>query len=234
MNTNNLIHLLKLASVNKANEHCILTNDGEIVTAKASTPDVSLITRVYLKDDFPIDDDLGIYDMEKLVKILGLHDQEVTMKIAKNKLNIKDKKLTSDYILTSLQFLKVKKLKGEPEYDLEILLTEEVIKQLIAAMKVLSDGNIVSILPGEEESIMSVGSKTDFSNKISFNVPTKFNVENSIYEIFYLNLQLVKQVMETNSSCKDAKILVCEQGIVTFVFKYENIKAEYNLIMLEM
>lgn len=237
MKTDNLIKLLKYTKVDKANTFCAISKVPGGVLARSTSDDGMLVTFVTLNEEFPIELEFGINDMDKLSKILGLHDEEVTIKLVRPKLIItnSNSKLKSEYAYSVTDYKKQTKVKAQDINNTgEIYLTPESMVQMIKAMKVLSDGDAVGIVMADDESIVSVGSIKDHSNKITFNISSNIYEKDSIYEIFYLNLQLVKQVLETNQNCTDSKLFVDDGGIVTFKFNYENISVIYYLLMLEV
>lgn len=234
MKTENLARFLKASKVDKANTFCIINNVEGKLMSKSTSECSNLITKVTMDESFDLDEPFVVRDIERLIKMLGLHDEDIDIRIKDTKLVIKDSNTTSNYVTAVPERFKTKKRRYTPTVQGEITLSEDIIRKMVHAMKVMNDSTHVSFELGEDESKVTIGSANDFSNDTEFKVPSKKSNISSISEKFYLNLQFVKQLLESHLGCKDAKMYIPLESSVQFEFKYDNMLAEYDLLMLAL
>lgn len=232
MKTESLARFLKASKVDRANTFCIINNvDGKLIS-KSTSDDSNLITKVTMDESFHLDEPFVVRDIDRLIKMLGLHDEEIDIRIKDTKLVLKDSNTTSNYVTAVPDRFKTKKRKYTPTVQGEITLSEDIIRKMVHAMKVMNDSTRISFELGDPDSEITIGSGNDFSNETTFSVPSKKSNISSISEKFYLDLQFVKQLLESHIGCKDARMFIPLEASVQFEFKYDNMIAEYDLLML--
>lgn len=234
MRIDSLARFLKASKVDKANTFCIINSvEGKLIS-KSTSEDSNLITKVTMDETFHLDEPFVVRDIDRLIKMLGLHDEEVDIKIKDTKLVLKDSNAVSNYVTAVPEMFKTKKRKYTPTVQGEILLSEDIIRKMVHAMKVMTDSTHISFQLGDPESEIVIGSANNYSNDTKFNVPSKKSTISSISEKFYLDLQFVKQLLESHIVCKDARMYIPLEASVQFEFKYDNMIAEYDLLMLSI
>jgi hypothetical protein len=234
MTRDNLARFLKALKVDKINTFCILNNVQGKLVAMSSTDDSNLTTIVQNDESFEFDEPFVIRDIDRLIKMLGLHDESINIRLKDNKLVIKDSDTVSEYVTAVRDRFKVNKIKYVPTVLGEITLSKEIIRKMVHAMKVMNDSTLVSFDLGEDSSVVTIGSANDFSNEVTFAVPSKKSNIPSISEKFYLNLQIVKALLETHVECVDAKIIIPREPAVKFEFRYEGLAANYDLLKMSV
>jgi len=199
------------------------------------------VCRVQL-DNFEFEDaELGIFDTNKLNKLLSITNGDLTLGVEKMK-SIFTKLLISDpnydlvYTLADTLVIGNTSYYEDPEtFDAIIPLTEENINHLIKAKNALGDMNKMVInttknLDGDRICEFILGDESGFSNKVSYIVQGEINKDNLNIPF---NSDIFRDILASNKDMNGGMLRISELGMVKFNFEKDDIKSEYFLIRNE-
>tara|TARA_Y100000361_G_C11159298_1_gene346120 strand:- start:397 stop:1128 length:732 start_codon:yes stop_codon:yes gene_type:complete len=195
-----------------------------------------LACKVQLKDFQLEDGELGIFDTDKLKKLIAITNGELILSLEKQgailtKLNIADENFDLTYGLSDIFLFRPDKWYEHPEegYAMEIDLQNTDIDHLIKAKNALGDVQTMQIssqqdLDGNDVCEFKFGDNNNFSNKIIFNTPVTLHhkVESVIY-----NSDIFKRVLNANSDMMSCKMSLSKVGWSHFSFENEELTSEY-------
>ena len=190
-------------------------------------------------DGFDIDDCiLGIYDTNKLLKLVNITNQFVQLNVeTKNgtstKLNIADQEYDLTYHLADLRMMPMETMvldESQITFNYQFDIDAEFIERYTKAKKALGSDEvkIQALFNDEDEKgiYFTLGGKTSHDDKISFLAPAPtFEIPSSEYQYNanYLFEIFVENKGAQGTGCFD------ENGILKLEFIEENIKALYYL-----
>lgn len=190
--------------------------------------------------DFPLDDTkIAIFNTTQLNKLLSVINGNLILDVIKTKqniptkLNISDSNFNVTYALADPMMIKENASVEEPElYQLEINLEQEHIDNLIKSKNAVGDDNMLIIsnsidLDGNNIILFTFGENTEYSNKITYSIPTKSNFSFKLP----FSSDILKSILSANKNMSEGKLLVNEEGLLKLKFSdKKNITSEYYLV----
>ena len=190
-------------------------------------------------EGFDIDDcTLGIYDTNKLLKLVGITNQYIQINVeSKNnistKLNIADNEYDLTYNLADLRMVSVETMvldESQITFNYSFDIDSEFIERYNKAKKALGSDEvkIQALFNSESEKgiYVTLGGKTSHDDKISFMAPAPtFELPSSEYQY---NANYLFEIFSENKGAEGVGYFD-ENGILKLEFKEENIKALYYL-----
>ena len=191
-------------------------------------------------DGFDVDDcTLGIYDTNKLLKLVGITNQFIQLNVeSKNgvstKLNIADMEYDLTYHLADLRMMPMETMvldESQITFTYQFDIDAEFIERYIKAKKALGSDEvkIQALFNDENEKgiYLTLGGKTSYDDKISFQA-TVLDMETPSSEFQY-NANYLFEIFTENKGATGTGYFD-ENGILKLVFEEENgIKALYYL-----
>ena len=190
-------------------------------------------------NNLPLEDsELGIFDTNKLSKLLSITNGDLNLSLEKlksiyTKLHIADENFDLTYSLADTLILGKNTYYEDPNegYEIELNLSSEDIDHLIKAKNALSDINNMLIttttdFDGNAICEFIFGDNTGFSNKITYQLNGKIS-DNSISLPF--NSDIFKDILNSNKDQDSGTLKLSKQGILKLNFTSENIYSEYYI-----
>ena len=202
------------------------------------------VCKIFLKKfDFE-DAELGIFDTDKLNKLINITSGNLLItpnktKAIYNKLKISDE--TFDLMFSLADILVLKKVSYPVEndktnFEIEIELNEEIINNFIKAKNSISDQSnmVVSTSYDKNRGMLCdfiFGDVAKYANKVSYKIEGKINTDELISLPF--NSDIFKEILSSNKDMSEGKIKISSLGLMKINFFSEEIESEYYLIRSE-
>tara|TARA_R100001591_G_scaffold108631_4_gene118288 strand:+ start:837 stop:1562 length:726 start_codon:yes stop_codon:yes gene_type:complete len=188
-------------------------------------------------NNFPLEDsELGVFDTNKLSKLISITNGDLVLSLEKmkavyTKINIADSNFDLTYSLADTLILGKNTYYDDPEegFDIELDLSQEDIDHLIKAKSALSDVNNMLInsttdIDGNLVCEFIFGDSTGFSNKITYQMNGKVK-ENDISVPF--DSDIFKDILNANKDQENGTLKLAKIGMLKLNFNSEDIKSEY-------
>lgn len=187
-----------------------------------------------LLHDFNFEDaELGIYDTEKLSKLINITMGDLLFEPIKNhsiysKLKISDENFDLTYSLADILVLGTVSYYRDPEegYDVILNLETEDITNLIKGKNALLDQDNLLINVKDNFCIFNFGANDNYSNKVKYQI--KGEIKDNELELPF-NSDLFKEILVANKDSNISKIQISSLGIMKLNFTNDDIESEYFL-----
>lgn len=188
-------------------------------------------------DNFQLEDaELGIFDTNKLNKLISITNGDLVITLEKlkaiyTKMHIADSNFDLTYSLVDTLILGKNTWYDDPEdWSVEIELTPEDVDHLIKAKNALGDNNSMLInttkdFDGNNVCEFLFGDNTGFSNKITYLIQNGTINDNSLSIPF--DSDIFKDILNSNKDQDTCSLKLSNEGILKLLFGSDNIKSEY-------
>lgn len=193
-------------------------------------------------DKFEFEDcELGIFDTEKLNKLLSITQGDMVIKPVKvrnitTKLSISDLNYDLTYSLADIIIMdKVTYYKDPATYEVIIDLTPDDIKNLVKAKTALQDEDnmLMNVIQDENDGLVCevlFGDSSGFANKISYKLLGE--ITDSDISIPF-NSTLFKEILNANKDMDSGTMRISKLGMLKLNFSKEGMTSEYFLARTE-
>jgi hypothetical protein len=182
------------------------------------------------------DAELGVFDTNKLNKLLSITNGDLIISLEKikavyTKMHIQDSNFDLTYSLADTLILGKNTWYEEPEnLDINIVLEPEDIDHLIKAKNALGDIDNMLIttttdFDGNNVCEFIFGDNTGFSNKITYQINSGKIEKNDLQIPF--NSDVFKDILNNNKDMSFCSLKLSDTGILKIDFESEGIKSEY-------
>jgi hypothetical protein len=203
----------------------------------AITNDKSLVYDVFWKDfsDLTTNLEIGVYDTDKLQKMLKALGNDITVNINENdgrvtSLTFADGTSEIQFMTAELTVIpKSSRLKTEPPYHFEIDLTEDFIAKYRSAKDALSEETKFTLLMNKKTKKVQlvIGYASINSNRVTLDVPIKSGTP-KLEKPLNFNADFFKAVLDANSECENAVLKVSEAGLASVSFNTDTFNSVYH------
>ena len=188
-------------------------------------------------DNFQLEDaELGIFDTNKLNKLISITNGDLIISLEKlkavyTKMHIQDSNFDLTYSLADTLILGKNTWYDDPEdWSVEIELTPEDVDHLIKAKNALGDNNSMLInttkdFDGNNVCEFLFGDNTGFSNKITYQVQNGTIKSNDLSIPF--NSDIFKDILNANKDQNTCYLKLSNEGILKLQFSSDDIESEY-------
>jgi len=188
-------------------------------------------------ENFPLEDaELGVFDTNKLNKLLSITNGDLMISLEKmkaiyTKMHIQDSNYDLTYSLADILILGKNIWYEDPEeLDIDIVLAPEDVDALIKAKNALGDIDNMLIttttdFDGENVCEFIFGDNTGFSNKITYQIKGG-KIENGSLNIPF-DSDIFKNILNNNKDMSFCSLKLSNTGILKIEFEGEGIKSEY-------
>ena len=188
-------------------------------------------------ENFPLEDaELGVFDTNKLNKLLSITNGDLIISLEKikavyTKMHIQDSNFDLTYSLADTLILGKNVWYEDPEdLDIDIILEPEDIDHLIKAKNALGDIDNMLIttttdFDGNNVCEFIFGDNTGFSNKITYQINSGKIEKNDLQIPF--NSDVFKDILNNNKDMSFCSLKLSDTGILKIDFESEGIKSEY-------
>lgn len=195
------------------------------------------VCKVVLKNINLEDAELGIFDTNKLSKLISITYGDLIVSYEKQKsiftkLNISDQNYNLTYSLADILILgNSTYYKDQGDYSIELDLDKEHINNLVKAKNALLDVDNMLItskhnLDKELVCEFIFGDNTGFSNKITYQM--QGNIKVGDIELPF-NSDIFRDILNSNKDMDSGILKISEKGIMKINFYSNEIESEYYL-----
>ena len=212
------------------------TKDNQI-SLSAITTDKSLVYDVIWKnvEGLSADYEIGVYDTDKLQKMLKALGEDITMTVNQNdgrvtSLSFSDTTSEIQFMTAELTVIpKSSRLRGQPTYHFEIDLNKEFISKYRSAKDALSDESKFTLLMNKKTNTVQlvIGYASINSNRVTLDVPIKTGTA-KLDKPLNFNADFLKSVLDSNNECENAVLKISESGLATVQLSTDTFDATYN------
>ena len=188
-------------------------------------------------NNFPLEDaELGVFDTNKLNKLLSITNGDLIISLEKmkaiyTKMYIQDSNYDLTYSLADTLILGKNTWYEDPEdVDIDLTLEPEDVDALIKAKNALGEVDSMLITTTNDFDGNSVcefifGDNTGFSNKITYQV-NGGEIKNNTLSVPF-NSDIFKDILNNNKDMDSCKLKLSNTGILKLDFTSEDISSEY-------
>lgn len=214
----------------------ISTKDSQL-NLSAITNDKSLVYDVIWKnvEGLSTDYEIGVYDTDKLQKMLKALGEEITMTVNQNEgrvtsLSFSDGTSEIQFMTAELTVIpKSSRLLKQPTYHFEIDLNKEFISKYRSAKDALSDESKFTLMMNKKTKKVQliIGYASINSNRVTLDVPIKTGTA-KLEKSLNFNADFLKSVLDANNECENAVLKVSESGLATVEFVTDTFTSTYH------
>ena len=187
-------------------------------------------------NNFQLEDaELGVFDTNKLSKLISITNGDLMISLEKikavyTKMHIADLNFDLTYSLADILILGKNTYYEDPEeWEVDLILEPEDIDRLIKAKNALGDVDSMLIttttdFDGNNLCEFIFGDNTGFSNKISYKV--RGNISESDIQIPF-DSNIFKDILNSNKDMFKGQLKLSTTGILKLNFTSEEISSEY-------
>lgn len=193
------------------------------------------VCKVHLKD-FPLEDaELGVFDTNKLNKLLSITSGDLIISLEKiksvyTKMHLQDSNFDLTYSLADILVLGKTSYYPDPDsFEIQLDLSSEDLDHLIKAKNALSDVDNMLInssqdLDGNNVCEFIFGDNTGFSNKITYQMMGEIS-KTDVSMPF--NSNIFKDILSANKDMESGTLKLSEMGMLKLNFYSDDIESEY-------
>ena len=214
----------------------IINSKGDTLTTRFITGDKSLLGELKMNSWNFQDVELGVYDTEQLIRLLGVLDDDVTLNLTQSgdkaiALEISDKYSTVNFMLSDKSVInQPPPLKGIPEFQLKIKVDTNFITRFIGGKSALPDTDTFTVITSNDGVKLVIGYSSINTNRVT--IPVETETYEDIDKVSF-NANLFKDVLVANKECETATLEVSEKGLAKINFKVDQYDVTYYLVAVQ-
>jgi hypothetical protein len=233
MNKQHLLRFIQKYSLGGVIESVAWNAEGTKLSVRFISDDKTMLGEVDFDGFTSTPFNIGIYTTSLLKNLVGILDNDLSLKVdmAGDKATVL--KLASDDTETSYQLADlgvipvVPDLKQLPDFNIDIEMTSSMIDKFIKAKGALSDIDTFTIFPEGGDLKLAIGYSTISTNRVTFTAIKGFagDVKPISFSAKYL-----KEILTANKEATSAKLSVSPDGLATINFKIDEFNCRYYLV----
>ena len=195
------------------------------------------VCKVHLKDFQLEDGELGVFDTDKLSKLISITNGELSISLEKiksvfTKMHIADLNFDLTYSLADILILGKTTWYEDPDvWEFDVELQMEDVDHLIKAKNALSDVNNMLITTTEDFDSNKIcefifGDNTGFSNKITYQLRGEIN-ESDLSIPF--DSDIFKSILNSNKDMPKGRLQLSKKGMMKLMFNSDDIESVYYI-----
>lgn len=179
---------------------------------------------------------LPIFDTKKLLSLIGICDDEITLYISKqsnkpNKIQISDKNFNATYTLANEKLIGKTANASHNKWEVHMSLSKDDITNIIKAKSAISDTDVLTVSPlnelGSTHCEFIFGEESSHSNKVTYSV--KCDKVEEEFKTPY-NSEFFKMIMIANKNMDSGEIFMSKMGLMKISFKSNDTTCEYFMV----
>jgi hypothetical protein len=233
MNKNNLLKFIQKYSLGGLIESVAWNADGTKLSVRFISDDKTLLGEVEYNAYTSTPMNVGIYTTSLLKNMIGVLDNDITLKVDKAGDKSVSLKLSSDETETSYQLADlgvippVPDLKTLPDFGISIDMASNMIDKFIKAKGALSDVDTFTIFTEGGDLKMAIGYSSISTNRVTFTAQKDY-VE-TIKPISF-SAKYLKEILTANKEATSAKLKVSTDGLSNVEFQIDDFVCKYYLV----
>ena len=214
----------------------VINSKGDTLSTRFITGDKALLGELKMNSWNFQDVELGVYDTEQLIKLLGVLDDDVTLNLTQSgdkaiALEISDKYSTVNFMLSDKSVInQPPPLKGIPEFQLKIKVDTNFITRFIGGKSALPDTDTFTVITSNDGVKLVIGYSSINTNRVT--IPVETETYEDIDKVSF-NANLFKDVLVANKECETATLEVSEKGLAKINFKVDQYDVTYYLVAVQ-
>ncbi len=175
----------------------------------------------------------GVYDTEQLMKLLSVLDEDINVNINKAgdkaiSLKISDSTSSVNYILSDTSIISdPPNMKDEPEFELNIDVTPQLISKFIAGKSALPENDNFTVVTDESNTNLVIGYSSINTHRVT--IPATTSKFSKIDKVSF-NANIFKEILNANKECESAILKISSQGLSKITFKVDDYSVTYWLV----
>jgi hypothetical protein len=176
---------------------------------------------------------VGIYTTSLLKNMIGVLDNDLTLKVDKAGEKSVSLKLSSDETETSYQLADlgvippVPDLKTLPDFGISIDMASNMIDKFIKAKGALSDVDTFTIFTEGGDLKMAIGYSSISTNRVTFTAQKDY--AETVKPISF-SAKYLKEILTANKEATSAKLKVSTDGLSNVEFQIDDFVCKYYLV----
>jgi len=185
---------------------------------------------------YPEEFKLGIFDTEKLIKLLSPIDNECDLKVViaegeAKSIDLTDGISSAHFMLSSIDMIpQTPKTKELPKMDVGIKLTKDLIERFIKNANALSEVGTFTVMVGKTNAKLTIGYTSVASNSLS--VDFDLDYSKPIAPITFPT-NVFSQIFSANKEAKEMSFEMSEKGLIKMEFDSDDYKTSYFVVSTE-
>jgi len=214
----------------------VINSKGDTLSTRFITGDKALLGELEMNSWNFQDVELGVYDTEQLIKLLGVLDDDVTLNLTQSgdkaiALEISDQYSKVNFMLSDKSVInQPPALKGIPEFQLKIKVDTNFITRFISGKSALPDTDTFTVITGNDKVKLVIGYSSINTNRVT--IPVETETYEDIDKVSF-NANLFKDVLVANKECETATLEVSEKGLAKINFKVDQYDVTYYLVAVQ-
>ena len=214
----------------------VINSKGDTLSTRFITGDKALLGELEMNSWNFQDVELGVYDTEQLIRLLGVLDDDVTLNLTQSgdkaiALEISDSYSKVNFMLSDKSVInQPPPLKGIPEFQLKIKVDTNFITRFIGGKSALPDTDTFTVITSNDGVKLIIGYSSINTNRVT--IPVETETYEDIDKVSF-NANLFKDVLVANKECETATLEVSEKGLAKINFKVDQYDATYYLVAVQ-
>ena len=214
----------------------VINSLGDILKTRFITGDKQLLGELEMNSWNFQDVELGVYDTEQLSKLLGVLDDNVTIKLKgvgdkAIALEISDQYSTVNFMLSDESVInQPPPLKKIPEFQLKVNVNTKFITRFISGKSALPDTDTFTVITNNSKVNLVIGYAVINTNKVT--IPVEVDTYEDIEKVSF-NANLFRDVLVANKECETAVLEISQEGLARINFKVDQYDATYYLVAVQ-
>jgi hypothetical protein len=233
MNKNNLLKFIQKYSLGGLIESVAWNAEGTKLSVRFISDDKTLLGEVEYNAYTSTQMNVGIYTTSLLKNMIGVLDNDLTLKVDKAGDKSVSLKLSSDETETSYQLADlgvippVPDLKTLPDFGISIDMASNMIDKFIKAKGALSDIDTFTIFTEGGDLKMAIGYSSISTNRVTFTAQKDY--AETVKPISF-SAKYLKEILTANKEATNAKLKVSTDGLSNVEFQIDDFVCKYYLV----
>ena len=233
MNKNNLLKFIQKYSLGGLIESVAWNAEGTKLSVRFISDDKTLLGEVEYNAYTSTPMNVGIYTTSLLKNMIGVLDNDLTLKVDKAGDKSVSLKLSSDETETSYQLADlgvippVPDLKALPDFGISIDMASNMIDKFIKAKGALSDVDTFTIFTEAGDLKMAIGYSSISTNRVTFTAQKDY--AETLKPISF-SAKYLKEILTANKEATSAKLKVSTDGLSNVEFQIDDFVCKYYLV----
>ena len=233
MNKNNLLKFIQKYSLGGLIESVAWNAEGTKLSVRFISDDKTLLGEVEYNAYTSTPMNVGIYTTSLLKNMIGVLDNDLTLKVDKAGDKSISLKLSSEETETSYQLADlgvippVPDLKTLPDFGIAIDMASNMIDKFIKAKGALSDVDTFTIFTEGGDLKMAIGYSSISTNRVTFTAQKDY--AETVKPISF-SAKYLKEILTANKEATSAKLKVSTDGLSNVEFQIDDFVCKYYLV----
>ena len=210
--------------------------DGSKVSINFSTETKDAVGELSFNLSLP-EGRIGIYNTDSLLRLLGITNEDLQLKLQAdntgivNKLKISDNKFDLDYNLSDATIIQEVPKVQEVDYDFTFKINDEFITGFLKAhnaLEKIKDFTLNTATTKQDENVVEImlGERTKHSNKVKFTEPAEFELPSDIIPFSAI---VFREILSANKGV-EGTMSVSNKGLAKIEFTNKESSVKYFVV----